>query len=235
MRFTGACSSVLMLASEHDSPATLCAVAGLADERTRIAQELHDTLLQGFFALSMQLHEAVDQLPADRVVAPRFRNIVDLCDRVLEDGRAAIEGLRGAKRHASLGQALASVPAELCLPSKVGFRVVVEGEQRLLRTNMRDEIYRIGREAIVNAYRHSRAEDIEAAIEYTPAELRIAVRDNGCGIDDQQIDWGRRRWGMQGMRERAERIGAHLRIMSRIALGTEVELCVPGRLAFERA
>jgi signal transduction histidine kinase len=235
MHFTGVSSSGLMLAAKNESPATMRAVASLADERTRIAQELHDTLLQGFFALSMQLHVAVDQLPVDCAAAPRFRSIVDLCDRTLEDGRAAIEGLRDAARHGSLGQALASVPSELGLPSAVGFRVIVEGEQRTLKTNMRDDIYRIGREAIVNAYRHSRAEDIEAAIEYTPAELRIAVRDNGCGIDDKQIDWGRRRWGMQGMRERAERIGAHLRIMSRVALGTEVELCVPGRLAFERA
>jgi len=235
MRFTGGCSSVLMLASGSDSPASLRPVSGVADERTRIAQELHDTLLQGFFALSMQLHDAVDQLPADCTAAPRFRNLVNLCDRVLEDGRLAIQGLRDAAPHRSLGHALASVPAELGLQPAVGFRVIVEGEQRQLRTNMREDIYRIGREAIVNAYRHSRAEDIEAAIEYSPAELRISVRDNGCGIDDKKIDWSRRRWGMQGMRERADRIGAHLRIMSKLALGTEVELCVPGRLAFEPA
>jgi signal transduction histidine kinase len=233
MRFTGGCSSVLMLASESDSPATLGTVPGVAEERTRIAQELHDTLLQGFFAVSMQLHEAVDQLPADYAAGARFRSLVDLCDRVLEDGRMAIQGLRADFPHRSLGQALASVPAELGLRRGVGFRVIVEGEQRLLRTNVREEIYRIGREAIVNAYRHSRAEDIEAAIEYRPAELRISVRDNGCGIDDKKIDWGRRRWGIQGMRERADRIGAHLCIMSKIALGTEVELCMPGRLAFE--
>ena len=205
-------------------------------ERVLIAQELHDTLLQGFFALSMQLHDAVDHLPEDLSAKPRFKSLTQLCDRVLAEGRLALQGLRAPIQPNALGHALASVPAELGFPAAVGFRVVVEGEQRILRTVTCDEIYRIGREAIVNAYRHSHAGDIEAAIQFRPSEFRIAVRDNGCGMDGQRLQFARAgQWGIQGMRERAERIGAKLRIMSRVALGTEVELCVPGRLAFERA
>lgn len=206
-------------------------------ERILIAQELHDTLLQGFFALSMQLHDAVDQLPERCTAKPRFRDLAKLCDRVLEEGRLAVQGLRTpVPAHPSLGQALASVPAELGLPSAVDFRVIVEGKQRALRAITRDEIYRIGREAIVNAYRHAGAGNIETAIEYRPTQIRVAVRDNGCGIDRQKFHPGKSgQWGIQGMRERAERIGARLRIMSRAALGTEVELCVPGRIAFEQA
>jgi signal transduction histidine kinase len=101
---------------------------------------------------------------------------------------------------------------------------------------VRDEVYRIGSEAIANACRHSQARDIEVEVEYRPTELRIAVRDNGCGIDPQDLQWGRSgHWGLQGMRERAERIGARLRPWSRVGLGTEVELCVPGRVAFEQS
>jgi signal transduction histidine kinase len=206
-------------------------------ERIRIARELHDTLLQGFFALSMQLHVAVHDLPADCAAKPRFGDLVQLFDRVLEQGRLAVQGLRSPNEHfPSLGQAFAGVPTELGLPSTVGFRVVVEGRQRALSTLLGDDVYRIGREAIVNAYRHSRARHIETQIEYRSAELRIAVRDNGCGIDPRELKWGRSgHWGLQGMRERAERIGARLRVLSRVALGTEVELCVPGRIAFEQA
>jgi signal transduction histidine kinase len=206
-------------------------------ERTRIAQELHDTLLQGFLAVSMQLHAAVDHLPADFAERPRFRNVLQLLDRVLEQGRSVVQGLRSPnERIARLSEAFARVPNDLGFPSAAGFRVVVFGGEKQLRPGLRDEVYRIGCEAIVNACRHSRARDIETEVEYRPAELRIAVRDNGCGIGPHDLQWGRKgHWGLQGMRERAERIGARLRLWSRVALGTEVELCVPGRVAFEQS
>jgi signal transduction histidine kinase len=204
-------------------------------ERTRIAQELHDTFLQGFFAVSMQLHAAVNSLPEGSPAEARFHDVLRLVDRVLEQGRSAVQGLRSLDQQLpSLGHALASVPNELCFPSAIGFRVVVEGQRRELSRMLRDDVYRIGREAIVNAYRHSRAKDIETAIEYRPAGLRVVVRDNGCGIDPQKLHARQNsHWGLQGMRERAERIGAQLRILTRVALGTEVELSVPGRVAFE--
>jgi signal transduction histidine kinase len=205
-------------------------------ERTHIAQELHDTLLQGFLGVSMQLHSAVDNLPEECTEKQRFSHVLQLLDRALEQGRSAVEGLRSPTEHiASLGEAFAGVRTDLGLPSAVGFRVVVHGKERGLRAGLRDEVYRIGREAIVNAFRHSRARDIETEVEFRPAGLRIAVRDNGCGIDPHELQWGRSgHWGLQGMRERAERIGARLRLWSRVTLGTEVELCVPGRVAFEQ-
>lgn len=206
-------------------------------ERTRIAQELHDTLLQGFFAAHMQLQLAVGELPSDSPSRPRFSGLVQLMGRVIEQGRLAIQGLRSPHEHVtSLGQAIASVPNELGLHlhSDVQFRVVVQGSQRELKPALGGEVYRVVREAIVNAYRHSGAKDIEAEIEYRSSELRVAVRDNGCGIDPQDLQWGKKgHWGLQGMRERAELIGARLRVLSRTALGTEVELRIPGDIAFE--
>jgi len=203
-------------------------------ERTRIARELHDTLLQGFLAVSMQLRVAVDHLPTDSAAKGRFDSALQTIDRVLEEGRRAVQGLRSPREYsATLGQDLAGVPNDLGLPPSVGFRGVLEGRQRELKAGMRDELYRIGREAIFNAYRHSQAKHIEAEIKYRTAELRIAVRDDGCGIDPKLLERNGH-WGLRGMRERAERVGARLRILSKVALGTEVELCVPGRVAFEQ-
>jgi signal transduction histidine kinase len=98
---------------------------------------------------------------------------------------------------------------------------------------IRDQVYRIGREAVVNAFRHSRATGIEVELEYANHQLRVLVRDNGCGIDPQVLRSGRDgHWGLSGMRERAEGVGARLRVWSRPAGGTEVELSVPGHVAF---
>lgn len=202
-------------------------------ERTRIAQELHDTLLQGFCSLSMQLHAAVNAIPQDSLSRPRFDGLVQLMGRVLEQGRLAVQGLRSQQDLSSLSDAFASVPSELGLSPAVRFRVSVQGRQTDLKASLREDIYCIGREAIVNAYRHSGAKDIDVALQYRPAGLRIVVRDNGCGMDSQQLHRGQvGHWGVQGMRERAERIGAQLRIRSSVETGTEVELCVPGPLGF---
>jgi len=203
--------------------------------RTRIAQELHDTLLQGFIAAPMQLQLAVGELPPDSPVKPRFSGLVQLMGRVIEQGRRAIQDLRSPPEHVpSLGEAIADVPDELGLRPAVHFRVIVEGSQRQLKPSLSGEVYCVVREAIINAYRHSGATDIQAEIEYRPSELRVAVRDNGCGIDPQTLEWGQNgHWGLRGMRERADRIGARLRVLSRIALGTEIELRIPGELAFE--
>jgi signal transduction histidine kinase len=211
--------------------------AELLEERKRIAQELHDTLLQGFFAVSMQLQTVVDQLPSDSAAKPRFDDVLQAMDRVLEEGRRAVQGLRSPVEPArSLGEDFADVPNELGFPLAVDYRVILHGSEKDLRAAARHEIYRIGREAIINAYRHSQATKVEAEIDFGPAELRVAVRDNGRGIDPQSLRWGRDgHWGIQGMRERADRIGARLHLRSEAGLGTEVELRVPGAAAFEQA
>jgi nitrate/nitrite-specific signal transduction histidine kinase len=99
---------------------------------------------------------------------------------------------------------------------------------------LRDEVYRIGREALVNAFRHSRAKNVEMHIEYALRQLRVSVRDDGCGIDPQLLQTGRPgHWGLVGMRERAERIGANFKVWSSPTAGTEVELSVPSHVAFQ--
>ena len=202
-------------------------------ERTRIAQELHDTLLQGFLSASMQLHVADDQLPPDSPAKPLITRVLSLMARVIEEGRNAVRGLRSADSY-DLGQAFSSIAQELVIQQGVDFRVVMEGLPRALHPVIRDEVYRIGRESLANAIRHSHASKIEVEVDYSASNLRVLVRDNGCGIDPQVLRAGRDgHWGLTGMRERAEKTGAKLRLWSRASAGTEVELTVPGHIAYQ--
>jgi len=204
-------------------------------ERTRIAQELHDTLLQGFLSASMQLHVADDYIDADSPAKPFVGRVLELMGRVIDEGRNAVRGLRLPNREAEdLEQAFAGIQQEVGGAQETDFRVVAEGSARQLRPVIREEVYRIGREALVNAFRHSKASNVEVELEYAPSHLRLLVRDNGSGIDPHVIHAGRDgHWGLSGMRERAERIGARFRVLSGASAGTEVELSVPGHIAFE--
>jgi signal transduction histidine kinase len=206
-------------------------------ERTRVAQDLHDTLLQGFLSASLQLHVAVDGLPADAPETPRLRRVQQLMATVVEEGRNAVRGLRTPAQKIAggddLAEALARVPQELGL-GESGLRIVVEGPARSLRPLIRDEVYRIGREALVNAFQHAEAKAIEVEIEFAAGALRVLVRDDGRGIDPEVLRAGREgHWGLSGMRERAEEMGARLKVWSRERAGTEVELSVPGAIAFQ--
>jgi signal transduction histidine kinase len=112
--------------------------------------------------------------------------------------------------------------------------VIVDGEQRPLRPLLRDEVYRIGREALINAFRHAHAKRIEMEINYSSRRLRMLVRDDGLGINPEVVRSGLEgHWGLSGMRERADRIGASLNVWSSPTAGTEIELTVPSRIAFE--
>jgi signal transduction histidine kinase/ligand-binding sensor domain-containing protein len=203
-------------------------------ERTRIARELHDTLLQGFLSASMQLHVAVDRLPQDSEAKPPLSRVLELMGQVIEDARNAVRGLRSNEAGPpDLEQAFSRIPQELAVQDDVKFRVIVEGRPQPLHPVLRDEVYRIGREALVNAFRHSHARAIEAELEYGADQLRIQVRDNGRGIDPEVLRSGRDgHWGLPGMRERAERIGARLSVWSSATAGTEVELFIPGHIAY---
>jgi signal transduction histidine kinase len=205
-------------------------------ERTRIAQELHDTLLQGFLSASMQLHVAADTLPADSAAKPALGRILDLMRRVTDEGRNALHDLRASSSASlDLEQAFSRIPQELAAGDEIVFRVMVQGRPRPLHPVIRDEVYRIGREALVNAFRHAKARRIEVELEYSSREFRVLLRDDGCGIDPSILETGREgHWGLSGMRERAERIGARLRVRSHPGSGTQVELSIPGNVAFTR-
>ena len=205
-------------------------------ERTRIAQELHDTLLQGLLSISMQIHVAADQLADDSPARVTLDRAKQLMSQVVDEGQNTIRGLRSPIQNPDeLVSSLSQIPRELN-ETRVSFRVLVEGSPLPLRSSIRDEVYRIGREALMNAFRHSHAFTVILHVEYAADHLRIVVEDNGCGIDSSILQSPRdRHWGLSGMREHAEKIGGKLKIMSRPGLGTEVEFRLPGSTAFESA
>jgi signal transduction histidine kinase len=205
------------------------------EERTRIAQELHDTLLQTFLSASMQLSVAVSGVTLDSMVKSRLDRILQIMNQGIEEGRNTIQGLRSSDSHTlDLALALSRVQRELAVQRDIDFRVIVAGRQQPLQTPIGHEIYRIGKEALVNAFRHSRAKRVEFELEYAENDLRMCIRDNGCGIDPLVLDAGREgHWGLAGMRERATRIGGFLKISSSASAGTEIRLSIPSSLAFE--
>src|SRR5262249_49024269 len=163
------------------------------------------------------------------------RKVLELMKGVIDEGRITLKGLRStASGSRDLPQSFSGIQDELASQKPVDYRVTVEGSPKQLHPVIGDEIYHIGREALVNAFRHSRANTIEVELEYGLKQLRMLVRDDGRGIDPHVLHSGREgHWGIPGMRERAEEIGARLKLWSREGAGTEVELSIPGHIAYE--
>ncbi len=205
--------------------------------RERIARNLHDTLLQGIYSASIHFDLANNRLPEDSPAKPAMERGLDLLRQVSQEGRNALRSLRSRQTSSDgLEQALSLLPKEFVLPENIEFVVTTDGQPRGLRPLVRDEAYLIAREAVINAFHHSQATKIGVEVDYVSRNLRILVRDNGCGIDSQLLRIGRDgHWGLAGMRERAERIGGRLEVLSGVDAGTEIELSVPGALAYKDA
>ena len=209
-------------------------------ERTRIARELHDTLLQSFQGLMLRFQSARDLLPEQPAKAVEaLDGALDRADQAIIEGRDAIQNLRSSAVVGNeLAQAITTLAKELTNASGNGkgaaaFRMSVEGSPRELHPILRDEVYLIAREALRNAYRHAQASHIEAEVTYGPREIRLRIRDDGKGIDPQHVNAGRaRHWGLANMRERAQQIGSELSLWSEVGAGTEVELRIPTSAAY---
>jgi signal transduction histidine kinase len=156
-------------------------------------------------------------------------------DRALRTSRDVIEGKRTfPEKPRDLIQELSKIPQDVVPPTQIAFRIIIEGVARPLRGIIHDDVYQIGREALMNAFRHSHATEIEAELTYAANSFQMFIRDNGSGINTKNLTTGRVRYrGLSGMRERAERMGAKPKILSRAGRGTEIELLVPGLIAFE--
>jgi signal transduction histidine kinase len=205
-------------------------------ERTRIARELHDTLLQSFQALMLHFQAVNDLLPPGNA-KEAFEKALDRADQAIVESRDAIQDLRSSTTVTNdLAQAMTALGEELAGASdgkRATLRVSIEGSARDLHPILRDDIYRIAREALLNALRHAQASKIEADITYGERLFRLRIRDDGKGIDPKLLDAGRDgHWGLPGMRERAQQIGAQLEVWSEIGAGTEIDLRIPGPIAY---
>jgi signal transduction histidine kinase len=198
-------------------------------ERTRIAQELHDTLLQTFMSASLHLGAALYEFDSECPIRPRLARILEIMRQGIDEGRNAIHCLRSADASTqNLAAALSRVPQETDVGPGVDFRLTVTGRPVPIPKAIEHDIYRIGKEALLNAFNHSGAECVELSLEYSSAGLHMRIRDNGRGIDAYILEKGcNGHWGLSGMRERAVRIGGQLKILSDATRGTEVHLLMP--------
>jgi signal transduction histidine kinase/ligand-binding sensor domain-containing protein len=213
-------------------------------ERTRIARELHDTLLQSFHGLLFRFQAARNMLPRRPEEAGQVLDTaITRAEEAIAEGRGAIQDLRpepAADRDlthllTATGEELAAAQDEK--GHSPAFRVTEEGERQTLSPILQDEVYRIARELLRNAFRHADAHQIEAEIRYDYSRLRLRIRDDGKGIDPKVVQEGGRagHWGLPGIRERSKQIGARLDFWSEAGAGTEVELTVPAAIAYAKA
>jgi signal transduction histidine kinase/ligand-binding sensor domain-containing protein len=208
------------------------------EERERIARDLHDTLLQSVQGLILKFHAVAKQIPSDEPAHDALEKTLDHADEVLAEGRDRLRTLRATSiPFGGLPAAFERVAEETPQGADATFKTVVEGRVRELHPMVREECYWIGREAVVNALTHSNGRKVEVEITYDPKQFRLRVRDDGRGIDPKILEEGGRsdHWGLQGMRERAQKIGGQLKLWSRPETGTEVELIIPRASAYQTA
>jgi signal transduction histidine kinase/ligand-binding sensor domain-containing protein len=213
------------------------------NERTRIARDLHDTLLQSFHGLLLRFQTASELFPNRPAEAQRtLDSAIDQAAQAITEGRDAVQGLRSSTVETNdLALAINTLGEELAAgetnPNVAVFHVGVEGTPRSLHPILRDEVYRIAGEALRNASRHAQARRIEVEIRYDERQFRLRVRDDGKGIDSKLLNDHERpgHYGVRGMRERAQLLGGKLTVWSELDTGTEVELSIPAANAYATA
>jgi signal transduction histidine kinase/ligand-binding sensor domain-containing protein len=204
-------------------------------ERESIARDLHDTLLQSVQGLILKFHAVTKRIPDGEPVRQDMERALDYADQVLMEGRDRVRNLR------TTGPLIPDLPAAFrqiadhtSHDRKMIVETVVEGTPRTLHPLVLEEVFAIGREALINALSHSAGQHVEVEITYDARQFRLRVRDDGRGIDSVILEKGGRdnHWGLNGMRERASKIGGQLELWSRPGNGTEAELTVPAGMAY---
>jgi signal transduction histidine kinase/ligand-binding sensor domain-containing protein len=209
-------------------------------ERTRIARELHDTLLQSFQGLLLRFQSVLTILPERPLEArQRLESALDQATAAITEGRDAVQGLRSSAFESNnLANGIIAIGKELSSAAPATdspvIDVEVEGATRNLKPVVRDEAYRIAVEALRNAFRHAQAKRIVVEIRYDDRQFRLTVRDDGKGVVVETIQRQKSgHFGLPGMRERAEIAGGRLEVWSKLDTGTQIELSIPGAIAYD--
>jgi PAS domain S-box-containing protein len=209
-------------------------------ERTRIARELHDTLLQSFQGTLFHFQAASSLLPTRTAEAKRMLDrAIDMAAQAITEGRDSIQGLRSPEAEINdlavairtFGESYAADRGDDGSPV---FQFELVGLARELDPTFAGEVYRIAIEALRNSFQHAEARHIKVEIHYEEKEFRVLVRDDGKGIDSKSLSGEglKGHYGLHGMRERAKLIGSEIAIRSEVGAGTEVQLRVAAITAY---
>jgi signal transduction histidine kinase/ligand-binding sensor domain-containing protein len=209
-------------------------------ERTRIARDLHDTLLQSFQGVLLKFYAATYLLPDRPEEAKKtLEGVIDQARNAITEGRDAVQGLRAAATVTNDLPGVIRTFAEDLAASHEATEVQlhVEGMPRDLAALIQDDVYRIACEALRNAFSHADARHVEVEIHYDQRQLRLRIRDDGKGIESNILRAGGRprHYGLKGMHERAAVVGGKLTVWSEVDAGTEIELTVPASVAYAPA
>jgi signal transduction histidine kinase len=202
-------------------------------ERTRLARELHDTLLQGFTGITLQL-QALQRMitTSPRNAAISLSGVLSTADATLRDARQMVWDMRAPELdHHDLAEALEIAARQAIADTGTRLDFSVLGTARRLDIGVETTALRIGREAIVNAVKHAAARVITVSVHFASTQLMLIVRDDGRGCDDAMVERAVEggHWGIRSMRERAARAGGTLEIAGQVGAGTTITLVVPLR------
>jgi signal transduction histidine kinase len=201
-------------------------------ERERIARTLHDTFLQSVQGLALQVHAVALDLPEDDAARGRLHKVLKSATQAMEEGRDQVQQLRRGsdpeRKIRQLGEYLTT------LTPATGFTLQVDGKRRDLSVMVQEELSEIGQQAVRNAFQHAQASMVTAELVYRAAAVTLRISDNGCGLDQQQLERSiaQGHWGVLGMRERARNLGAELMVSSTPGGGTRIEVRVLATLAY---
>jgi signal transduction histidine kinase len=202
-------------------------------ERTRVARELHDALLQTLQGSKLVADDALAQSSDLDRMRRAMEQLSNWLEQAANEGRTALNSLRpsGPQKN-DLAEAFQRAIDDCRRCSSMDTTLSVIGEIKQMHPIVRDDIYRIGFEAVRNSCAHSKGTRLQMILKYGQ-DLTVRIVDNGIGINQDVIGGGKLgHLGLQRMRDLASRIGAKLTIASSPAAGTDITLIVPGRFVF---